>query len=221
MKIEPSKNRRAFSLVELMIVITIIGTLSAVSTPALKVAMLNAQQNAAMQNAKSIGLGLRSFAQDSEGTFPTIDASGNPYATSNEAFRELLPDYIDSERIFAVKRSAWGSAVDGKIDEPEDRLRAGENHFAYISGLLDTSRSDWPLVVDGTNGSGKYTTKLGEKGGCWEGRKGIVITVGGSAHLIKMEGEGEERFIPRYGYPGENALDVEYMGETAQLLDPE
>ncbi len=221
MKIKHHNTWRGFSLIELMVVITIIGTLSAVSTPALKVAMLNAQQNAAMQNAKSIGLGLRSYAQDSEGMFPTVDPSGNRYATSNEAFRELLPDYIDSERIFAVKRSAWGNTVDGRIDEPEDRLRAGENHYAYISGLLDTSRSDWPLVVDGTNGSGKYSTKLGEKGGCWEGRKGILITVGGSAHLIKMVGEDDERFIPRYGYPEENALDVEYMCETAQLLDPE
>ncbi|MDF1810725.1 MAG: type II secretion system protein [Verrucomicrobiales bacterium] len=213
----------AFSLVELMTVVSIMAILTAVASPGLKIAMINAQQNAAMGNARSIAMGLRTYAQDYEGAFPGFETDeGETISTSNDAFRLLLPDYIDSERVFAVKRSAWGKKADGRIDEPEDRLRAGENHFAYIAGLLDTSRTDWPLVVDGTDGSGKYTSTNGVKGGCWEGRKGIVVTVGGSGHVYRMSGDGDSRFIPRYGYPDENALDVgSYMGEIAQLLDPE
>lgn len=218
------KSRKsAFSLVELMTVVSIMAILTAVASPGLKIAMLNAHQNAAMGNARSIALGLKTYAQDYEGVFPGFETEdGDKISTSNDAFRELIPDYIDSERVFMVRRSAWGNLADGRITEPEDRLEAGENHFAYISGLLDTSISDWPLVVDGTNGSGTYTKTHGERGGCWEGRKAIVVTVGGSAYVTKMRGDADARYIPRYGYPEENALEVSaYMGEMAQLLDPE
>jgi hypothetical protein len=78
------------------------------------------------------------------------------------------------------------------------------------------------LIVDGTDGSGKYTRQSGNKGGCWEARKGIVVRVGGSAETTRLMGEEDSRYLPRYGYPEENALDVAaYMGETAKLLDPE
>lgn len=213
----------AFSLVELLTAITIMAILSGVAYPGLKVAMINAHQNAAMGNARSIGLGLRTYAQDYEGAFPGYeDDEGEEINSANAAFRQLVPDYIDSERVFVVKRSAWGRECDGRIDEPEDRVQQGENHFSYISGLFDTSRTDWPLVVDGTDGRGTYNATPGNKGGCWEGRRGIVVTVGGSAHVTRMRGERDARYIPRYGYPEENALEVvNYMGENAQLLDPE
>lgn len=218
---EDIRHRDAFSLIELMTVVSIMAVLSAIALPGIKMAMLNAQQAAAVTDARSIALGLRTYSQDNEGAFPSIDEEGNEFTSSNEAFRQLIPEYIDSERVFDVKRSAWGPMADGRIDDPEDRLRPGENHFAYVAGLFDTSRSDWPLVADGTNGSGSYSKNLGEKGGCWEGRKGIVVTVGGSASAVRMRGN-DERYIPRYGYPDENALEVDgYMGEGARLLDPE
>ena len=229
MKTEKSNTRKrgrriaAFSLIELMTVVSIMAILGAISTPGLRVAMMNAQQSAAMGNARSIGQGLRAYAQDFEGVYPGVETEeGDEIATSNDAFRLLVPDYVDSERVFSVKRSAWGQNNDGRIDEPEDRLQEGENHFAYVAGLLDTSRSDWPLIVDGTNGSGMYSSIHGQKGGCWEGRKGIVVSVGGAARIIRMRGEDDEKYIPREGYPDENALEVAaYMGENVQLLDPE
>lgn len=221
------ENRRrlapAFSLIELMTVVSIMAILSAIALPGLQGAKLNAQQNAAMGNARSIAMGLRTYAQEYDGIFPAFEnEEGESIETSNDAFRELVPDYIDSERVFAVSRSAWGSKADGRIDEPDDRLQAGENHFAYVAGLFDTSRTDWPLVVDGTDGDGTYNKKPGQKGGCWEGKRGIVVTVGCSAHVTRLRGDDDARYLPRYGYPDENALDVaSYMGENVQLLDPE
>ena len=205
-----------------MTVVSIMAILTAVATPGIQRAMMNAKQGATLSNARNVVIGLRSYAQDYDGMFPVTDLEGEEFDSSNAAFRELLPEYIDSERIFAISRSAWGPKADGRIDEPEDRLEAGENHFAYIAGLDSTSRSDWPLVIDGTNGSGLYTKTKGAKGGCWEGLKAIVVTVGGSAQATRLLGDKDARHIPRVGYPDENALEVEtYMGETAKLLDPE
>lgn len=212
-----------FTLIELMTVVVIISILAAVATPGVASAVRQAQMNAAMQNAKQISTGMRSFAADYDGVFPgTVDfVTEQEFSNSNEVFASLIPDYIDTERVFKVPGSAWGARVDGRMEEEGERLEPGENHWAYIAGLTTTSRSDWPLIVDGTNGSGKYGRTQGEKGGCWEGRKAIVVRVGGSAESVPLQGEDDERYLPRFGYPEENALDVSgYMGEGATLLDP-
>jgi len=219
----PNRTSRAFTLIELLTVTAIIAVLSAAIFPGVRASMRNAQMNAAMQNARQVATGLRNYAGDFEGLFPgAFDLETEEgFSDSNEVFRRLIPEYIDSERVFAVAGSAWGSLADGRIDEESERLEPGENHWAYIAGLTTTSRSDWPLIVDGTDGSGGYTTVQTEKGGLWEGGKAIVVRIGGSAETVKLRGEEDARYLPRYGYPEENALEVEaYMGETAKLFDP-
>lgn len=221
MKSKHTRRNSGFSLIELMTVVSIMAILTTVAVPTLRTAMTNAQMVKATSNARSIVVGLRAYASDHDGLFPAFDEKNEEeFADSNEAFRTLVPAYIDSEKIFALGRSAWGKKVDNRFDEPEDCLQAGENHYAYIMGLTDTSRTDYPLVVDGTDGKGTYTSDAGKKGGCWEGRKAIVACVGGSASAVTLMGDSEERYVPREGYPEENALDVEYMGENVTLLDP-
>lgn len=212
----------AFTLIELLTVTAIIAVLAAAVFPGVRASMRNAQMNAAMQNARQIAMALRNYAGDFEGLFPgafDLD-SDEEFSTSNEVFRGLFPDYVDSERVFAVAGSAWGSQVDGRADG-DSCLEAGENHWAYIAGLTTTSPSDWPLLVDGTDGSGTYGSIQTGRGGLWEGTRGIVIRVGGSAETVRLRGDRETRYLPRFGYPEENALEIEgYMGDGPVFLDP-
>jgi prepilin-type N-terminal cleavage/methylation domain-containing protein len=220
----PFHQSSGFTLIELLTVVSIIAILSAATFPGIKAAMRNAQINAATQNAKQVATGLRNLAADYDGAFPgTIHPdTEEEFTNANEVFRILFPEYIDTERVFTVAGSAWGAKADGRFDEESDCLQAGENHWAYIAGLTTTSRSDWPLIVDGTNGSGTYSSEPGTKGGTWEGRKTIVVRVGGSAESVRLMGDEQARYLPRYGYPEENALEVNaYMGEGAVFFDPE
>lgn len=218
----PIRRTAAFSLIELMTVISIMAILATVTFPVVKTAMTSGQMARATADARSIVMGLRARAADNGGMFPVGE---NDYeediVSSNDAFRSLLPDYIDSEQIFVQSRSARGKSADNRFDDASDILQPGENHYSYISGLTDTSRTGWPLVIDGTNGSGYYVKEVGQKGGCWEGKKAIVAYVGGSAAAIRLKGDRDgDRFIPRDGYPEENALEVDYMGEGVELLEP-
>ena len=212
----------AFTLIELLVVIAIIGILAGFAVPVYQRIIMNGKQTNAMNNARQIGLALRLYANDHDGAYPTKKNSfGEDIKFSNDVFRSLVPTYVDSEKVFAVGGSKAGPSVDGDISDAAHIVAAGENHWAYIDGLSPLSNSNWPLIVDHTDGTGKYNDKEGTLGGTWIGTRAVVINTDMSAHIIPLSGTGSQRFIPRPGDPAKNALAVaEYMGETVKLLEP-
>jgi prepilin-type N-terminal cleavage/methylation domain-containing protein len=207
----------AFTLIELLVVIAIIAMLAGVALPAFNNAQLTAKMTRAMSNARQIFLALKCYASDHDGAYP----GGTDTHTSNDAFRELFPAYLQVEANFVVANSPVGKKADNKIDPPSRILEPGENHWAYIAGLNDTSHPLWPLIVDHTDGNGFYTTQENEPGGTWRGTKAVVIRCDGGAEAKRLAGTGNKRFIPRFDDEQKNALQVrEYMGETARLLEP-
>ncbi len=217
-RLDPTTHARAFTLIELLTVITIIAVLAAVAVPGINTAMEMANASAGMQNARQIGIGLRGYAMDSGGLFPYEENDlGESITSSNAAFRDLI-DYIDDERVYAARGSAWGAEADNK----DPYCSPGEVHFSYVGGLDTSSKSWWPLVVDGTDGSGTYTREPGQRGGLRKGKKAVVLRVDGSAAAERLKGEDNARYLPRLGEEGQNALEVSgYMGSRARLLDPE
>ena len=212
----------AFTLIELLVVISIIAILAGIAAPVYTAAMLNARIMKSVADARQIGVALRMYAQDNDGLFPKDKNDYNEEInTSNDAFRSLIPTYLDSESIFTVPTSKAGSKADNKIATAADILDRGENHWAYISGLSSSSNSSWPLVVDHSDGSGFYGDKETEFGGTWKGTKGIVIRTDNSAGAVKLLGTGSKRYIPRFDDRSKNTLQVkDYMGDGAKLLEP-
>jgi prepilin-type N-terminal cleavage/methylation domain-containing protein len=213
--------RSAFTLIELLVVISIIAVLAGISIPVYQSVMIAGQQADAMANARGIGLALHMHANDNGGSFPRGE---NFYEeviqTSNDAYRSLVPTYIDREETFAVAKSPVGPSADNRVGTAAQILEPGENHWAYVEGLNAGSNSSWPLVVDGTAGNGTYTTVEGDPGGVWAGKKAVLIRVDNSAEVIQLRGTGTERFIPQFDEPQQNALDTAYMGASVRLLEP-
>lgn len=207
-----------FTLIELLTSVAIIATLAGVAMPGINAALNAAKISAATQQAGQVAIGLRAFSMDNGGYFPVGENDyGESVDTSNAAFRDLA-EYIDDERIYAVKGSAWGAEVDNR----NPYCSAGEVHWSYIAGLDSSSTSWWPLVVDGTDGDAHYVRDKGERGGQWKGKKAIVARVDGSAESIRLRGDDDARYMPRLDEESENALEVgAYMRRGAELLDPE
>lgn len=216
MKTQIKAQSPAFTLIELLVVIAIIAMLAGAAFPAINGALLQARITRATNDGKQIFLALKAYSSDHDGAYPGSEASN-----SNEAFRELFPAYLQVEANFAIASSPVGKKCDNKIDPPSRALERGENHWAFVASLNDTSHALWPLIVDHTDGSGNYTARDSEPGGTWRGTKAIMIRCDGGAVAVPLRGSGDKRFLPRFDDDQMNALDLaSYMGPGAHLLEP-
>src|SRR4051812_1783441 len=146
------KAAAAFTLIELLIVITIIAVLAGIALPAYNGVKERGDQTKDLSNSKQVAFALRQFAADHNGSYPSKkpavsyeDAAATTLAAgdfSNDAFWWLFPNggesgYLQTEQIFAVAGSAFTkSNPDNKLDPTNaaartDTLKAGENAYAY------------------------------------------------------------------------------------------
>jgi prepilin-type N-terminal cleavage/methylation domain-containing protein len=242
----------AFTLIELLVVISIIAILAGIALPAFTTVQIKGRQTQALSNVKQIVLACRLFASDNNGNYPTnqLDpATLQPSTTlgpitqamgSNAAFAQLFPDYLQNETIFCEAGSAFTptGTADNKIDVPQqatpvNTLIKGENTFAYILGLTDTSNSLLPLVADGFNAVGNwtYSNVKSAAGGVWEGKKAVVGLVDGSATVSKVIQSGalamtvgNNPVAPAASYFSNNtgaaAAGQQWLGVTNIALNP-
>jgi prepilin-type N-terminal cleavage/methylation domain-containing protein len=187
-----------FTLIELLVVISIIAILAGIALPVFGEVKIRGDQTKALSNAKQIGTACKIFAVDYSGVYPHYTTyplgAENPTEAkagdnSNDVLGTLVPDYLPDKSIFIIPKSKYctkaGAANAGQGQNP---LGAGENHWAYVSGLNDTSNSRWPLIADGFDGpsSVKYTPDENKVGGLWKGKKAIVIRCDGSGTVENL-----------------------------------
>jgi len=180
----------AFTLIELLVVISIIAILAGIALPVFSSVQIKGAQTKDLSNAKQIALGLRLFAQDNNGIYPTTEpVAGSSLTTANDAYRNLVPQYIPQEKIFYLAKSAWTPKPPDEITSGLNGLSSGENNFAYVTGLNDSSIPNYPLIADGFGGSSgaisgaaTYSSPISAnvKGAVWGGKNAIVIFCDGS-----------------------------------------
>ena len=173
------RNTSAFTLIELLVVISIIALLAGIALPVFSQVQERGAQTKDLSNAKQIGLACKLYASDNDGLFPVAAGAG----ASNDAFAKLIPQYVPTEKIFYLAKSKWtpslpdeqfGTQADGT--PAATNLATGENNFAYVNNLTDTSNANFPLIADGFSASaGTYSNDETAKGGVWKGKKAIVI----------------------------------------------
>src|SRR5437870_8321037 len=193
------KTSSAFTLIELLVVIAIIAILASLALPVFASVLDRAKQTKDLSNAKQIGLGCRLFAADHDGVYPNMNGWVDPnvaYAglpagvTSNQVLASLIPSYSTQEKIFYLGGSAWSPNVPDEdiTSAPTARLAAGENNYAYMYGLTDSSNPSYPLIFDApTAASTAYSVAPATPGGVWKGKRAIVVRCDNSGTVENID----------------------------------
>jgi prepilin-type N-terminal cleavage/methylation domain-containing protein/prepilin-type processing-associated H-X9-DG protein len=110
----PSRARRAFTLVELLVVIGIIAVLASLLMPALARARRQAQISQCASNLRQLGIAVTAYLVDNKGKFPQY-GDGNRAATAESVYQNN-------------KFYVWGSRVTTATGVTEDRLLDAYTH---------------------------------------------------------------------------------------------
>ena len=109
----------------------------------------------------------------------------------------MLSSEMSAPRAVSVAwgwRSKWSPKNADNILDPAtagtrtDTLKAGENNYAYVAGLADTSNPAFPLLADGFSGTiPTYDTNKSNVGGVWAAKKAVVIFCDASGQIMKVD----------------------------------
>lgn len=114
-KSSPRLFKRAFTLLELLIVAAIIAILAALAVPAFTAAIGRAKATKDLSNLRQIGILMQTYLNDKDNVLPTINAA--PGIGTN-AMPVIYPKYIGSKRVF---------------QSPFDKRAASETDSAPVS----------------------------------------------------------------------------------------
>ncbi len=105
--------RKAFSLIELLVVVSVIGIMSALLLPAIQKAKEKAKSAICANNLRQIGYAFKMYAEDNEGYYAYNDFEGENNRGSTTYASKLIP-YICN--------SGWNSFWESHLDHKQFKL---------------------------------------------------------------------------------------------------
>ncbi len=126
--------RACFTLLELLVVISVIGILAALLLPVISKAKEQGRSTACLSNLRQVGIALQLYVDDHDNKMPNIFSgvlSTNGPTDTNQTVDVVLRDYLgstnilrcpsDDKRLFEQTRSSyfWNSLLNG---QPADHL---------------------------------------------------------------------------------------------------
>jgi len=98
--INSAASRSAFSLIELLVVISIVALLIAILLPALGVARTVARSTQSLSNLRQIGIALGNYVTERQGRFPIHSSETTKIAGTKPRWADYLSQYMPSEAVF-------------------------------------------------------------------------------------------------------------------------
>lgn len=185
------RQRKGFTLVELLVVIGIISTLGALAFGPIMRHINTGDRTKAMSNGRNLHSALLGFSSENGNTFPT-DATlraGGTVATPEDAFQQLLEGgNVGEEKYFWNIANGRGGTCAMTPPDENGTLVAGENAWGYVKDLDPGNDGKSPLIYDSCTGvtgnTGTFTTLP------WKG-KAIIVKVDSSCEAKNITYTGE------------------------------
>src|SRR5262245_52088277 len=132
-----SKELRAFTLVELLVVIGIIAVLIAILFPALNRAMAKAREVNCLSNARQLAIGVMMYVNEFKGTFPPSADYSAPTSEPSRVWTIKVLPYVKNSQVYICP-----AVVEGQF--PRDWNERGLGTIGYT-----TATAYDPLDVEG------------------------------------------------------------------------
>lgn len=164
----------SFTLVELLVVISIIGLLAGLAVPAIQGALDKAKQQGDVSNIRQCGLIAFNFAQDYDGAY-----NGN--LTNVTSSRQYFTNLVSLKLLTSAKILAGNGYTAATT---LDTIEAANIAWAYVTGLTTSDDGQLPLLI--SKGYSSITTVLPLSTTVGWKTKGLcVYRVGNSAEFLK------------------------------------
>jgi prepilin-type N-terminal cleavage/methylation domain-containing protein len=143
--------RRGFTMIELLVVISIIAILAAILFPVFAQARESARRSTCRANLHQIGMALNLYARDHDGRFPPSDNDLRPlvvpYVNGMTIFRCPSDGDEPSGQKESIEKANGGQ---GPVQQGPFRLPAGPLYisYQYRGGRTLEARGDTPLAAD-------------------------------------------------------------------------
>lgn len=166
--------RSAFTLIELMVVIAIIGLLAALSIPAMNLALNKTRQTTDLSNMKQLGALLFSDAIENGGVYRTN-------TTSTALFNNLIATGLLTDLKVANGQGAMPPL------NTATNLQTNNVAYGYVSGLTTSDNTALPLLFSkGTQVQiSSNSVQMNVSTNSWNGAGTAVFYVGNRAEFLK------------------------------------
>jgi prepilin-type N-terminal cleavage/methylation domain-containing protein len=158
--------KRAFTLMELLVVIAVIGILAALLFPALSGAKKTAKRTTCLNNLKQINLGVHMYADDHNNVLSLVSTNHAPDIWTD--YKDWMKSYVGlsgatfpQDRLFACPADTF-YYTDAYADSYVSRSRHLQSNFNYSSYVFNAGniRDDYPFTNAFPGVAGRKLTSI-------------------------------------------------------------
>ena len=191
----------SFTLVELLVVISIIGLLAGLAVPAIQGGLDRAKQGVDVSNARQLGILFFSEANDNNGLYRVNADLTNTSPASD--FTTLCKAMV-SNGVLSTTKILAGNGVPPAVNT--NNLGPGNIAWAYVLGLDVSSDGQMPLLfTKGPSTMGNGTVQL-QPNYPWKTKGMVVYRVGNFAEFLKAANYSSTRGTVNIGVNVSNKI---------------
>jgi len=191
----------SFTLVELLVVISIIGLLAGLAVPAIQGGLDKAKQQVDVSNARQLGIIFFNEANENNGTYRINSDLTNTQAAGN--FLTIVQAMVSNGAITTPKFLAGQGATPATSTSS---ITAANIAFAYVAGLTTSDDGNIPLLL--TKGPSSLSSSSIQLAANypWKTKGLVVYRVGNSAEFIKSGTGGAAAGSVNIGMTNSNSV---------------